>query len=96
MNLVLSAGVCLLTLALILVRPGGLSEAFGALIGAILTLLLRLASPADVRDVLMETGNVLLFLLGMMIVTGVCEIAGCSISSRTRWHGGSARAAGGS
>ena len=75
-NLILSVAVLVVTLALVLTRPRGLNEAYGAAIGAAFTLLLRLATPGDVGGVLRETGNVLLFLFGMMIVTGVVEAAG--------------------
>jgi len=76
MNLILSVAVLVVTLALVLTRPRELNEAYGAAVGAALTLLLRLATPGDVGGVLRETGNVLLFLFGMMIVTGVVEAAG--------------------
>jgi arsenical pump membrane protein len=76
MTLALSAGIFLLTLALMFARPRDLNEAVSAGIGALLMLLLRLATPQDVLDVLGETANVLLFLLGMMIVTCVAERSG--------------------
>jgi arsenical pump membrane protein len=75
-QLILSAAVFVLTLALMFVRPRDLSEAASAGIGAILMLLLRLATPRDVLDVLGETANVLLFLFGMMLVTCVAERGG--------------------
>jgi len=76
MNLFLSAAVFLLTLALIFLRPRGMSEATGASIGAVAMLALRLTTPGDFARILAETANVLLFLLGMMLVTGVVEHAG--------------------
>jgi arsenical pump membrane protein len=76
MSLALSAGIFILTLVLMFARPRNLSEAASAGIGAALMLLLRLATPRDVWDVLGETANVLLFLLGMMIVTCVAERGG--------------------
>ncbi len=73
---VASAAVFLLTLALILVRPRGLNEAIGAGVGAIACVALRLVSFADIRTIARDTANVLIFLLGMMIVTGIAEHAG--------------------
>jgi len=75
-NLFLSAAVFLVTLALIFLRPRGMNEATGASIGAVAMLVLRLATPGDFARILAETANVLLFLLGMMLVTGVVEQAG--------------------
>jgi len=71
-----SAIILLLTLGLILVRPRGLSEAIGAGSGAVACILLRLVSFSDIRDIAQQTANVLLFLLGMMIITGIAEHAG--------------------
>lgn len=76
MNLALSAAVFALVLVLMFVRPRDLSEAASACIGAALMLLFRLATPRDVLNILRETANVLLFLLGMMIVTCVAERGG--------------------
>lgn len=76
MNLALSAAVFLVTLALMFARPRGVSEAWSAGIGAVLMLVLRLVTPRDVWQILRETANVLLFLLGMMLVTGVAERGG--------------------
>jgi arsenical pump membrane protein len=76
MSLPLSAAVFLLTLALIFLRPRGMNEATAACIGAMAMLALRLVTPGDFAHILAETANVLLFLLGMMLVTGVVEHAG--------------------
>lgn len=76
MNLTSSAAVFLATLALIFLRPKGLSEAGAACIGAAAMLVLRLVTLADIGQILGQTANVLLFLLGMMIVTGIVERAG--------------------
>jgi arsenical pump membrane protein len=72
----LSAAFFVVTLTLVLWRPRGLSEAAGAGIGAIGVLAFRLASLRDLIDILRQTANVLLFLFGMMIVTGIAERAG--------------------
>lgn len=71
-----SAAIFLATLALILVRPRGLNEAVGAGGGAVACLLLGLVSFSDVRDIAQQTVNVLGFLLGMMVITGIAEHAG--------------------
>lgn len=76
MPLILSAAVFLLTLALIFLHPRGMNEAGAAGIGAVLMLALRLATPGDIGQIARETANVLLFLLGMMVVTAVVEAAG--------------------
>lgn len=72
----LSAAILALTLALVLGRPRGLNEALGAGIGAIGMLAGRLVSLRDVLGIAKETANVLLFLLGMMVITGIAEQAG--------------------
>jgi arsenical pump membrane protein len=64
------------TLALILIRPLGLSEAWAAAGGAVAMLLVSPVSLGDLPDVLDETADVLLFLLGMMILTHLVEHAG--------------------
>lgn len=76
MNLILSAFVFLLTLLLIFLRPRGMNEATGASIGAAAMLVLRLVTPLDLAQIFVQTANVLLFLFGMMIVTGIVERAG--------------------
>jgi arsenical pump membrane protein len=72
----LSALFFVVTLALVLWRPRGLSEAAGAGIGALGVLAFRLVSFHDVIDIVAQTANVLLFLLGMMVMTGIAERAG--------------------
>lgn len=64
------------TLALMLIRPRGLSEAWFAAGGAIVTVAIGAVSLSGVRAVLSQTGNVLLFLLGMMVLTDLVERAG--------------------
>src|SRR4051794_29740742 len=60
------------TLALILIRPRGLSEAWAA---AVMLLVSPLAF-GGLPDVFDETQDVLLFLLGMMVLTHLVEHAG--------------------
>lgn len=64
------------TLALILVRPRGVSEAWIAAGGAALMLLVSPLALGDLPDVLRETADVLLFLAGMMALTILVEHAG--------------------
>jgi arsenical pump membrane protein len=64
------------TLALILIRPRGVSEAWIAAGGAILMLLVSPLTAGDLPDVLHETADVLLFLAGMMALTIIVEQAG--------------------
>ncbi|MGI8855085.1 MAG: SLC13 family permease, partial [Thermomicrobiales bacterium] len=72
----LSAAFFVVTLALVLWRPRGVNEAVGAGIGAIGVLACRLVSFRDLIDIVRQTANVLLFLLGMMVITGIAERAG--------------------
>lgn len=69
-------GIVVATLALILLHPRGLSEAWAAAGGAAAMALVGGIGLGDVRSVLAETANVLLFLLGMMVLTDLAERAG--------------------
>jgi len=64
------------TLILIAVRPRGIGEPWLAAGGAVALLLLGAVGPGDVWQTLAETADVLLFLLGMMVLTGLVERAG--------------------
>ncbi|MCC6705632.1 MAG: hypothetical protein IT334_12190 [Thermomicrobiales bacterium] len=68
--------VVAVTLALILIRPRGVSEAWIATGGALLMLAVSPLTLGDLPDVLSETGDVLLFLTGMMALTILVEHAG--------------------
>jgi arsenical pump membrane protein len=68
--------VVALTLVMIVARPRGLGEAWAAAAGAVAMLLLGAVSPSDALAVGRETADVLLFLLGMMVLTGLVEQAG--------------------
>jgi len=76
MSLALSAVGFLATLTLILWRPRGMNEAVAAGIGAAFALAARLVSLRDVARIFHDTANVLLFLIGMMVITGFAEHAG--------------------
>jgi arsenical pump membrane protein len=68
--------VALLTLAAIVVRPAGLGEAWPAAAGAAAMVVLGAVGREDVWAIAGETGDVLLFLLGMMVLTWLVEQAG--------------------
>ena len=64
------------TLALMLTRPRGVNEAWVALGGA-MAMLLTGAVPLDALPGIVDaSAGVLLFLLGMMAITGIVERAG--------------------
>jgi arsenical pump membrane protein len=68
--------VVVLTLAAIVARPRGLGEAWAAAAGGAAMLLLGAVAPADLLAIGRETADVLLFLLGMMVLTWLVEQAG--------------------
>lgn len=72
----LSVLVVVATLALILIRPRGIAEAWVAAAGALAMLLTGAVRLADLWAVLEETASVLLFLLGMMVLTALVERTG--------------------
>jgi arsenical pump membrane protein len=72
----LSLLVVVITLLTIVIRPRGLGEAWPAAGGAVAMLLIGAITPADVAAVGGETADVLLFLLGMMVLTWLVEQAG--------------------
>lgn len=73
---VLGALIVVGTLGAILTRPRGISEATAAMLGGVAMLLIGLVRWADVKAVATDTSDVLLFLFGMMIVSGAAERAG--------------------
>lgn len=70
------SAILLLTIALIVLRPRGLGEAWAAVGGAVAMLLSGFVGFADLAQVTRQVANVLLFLVGMMILTVVVERAG--------------------
>jgi arsenical pump membrane protein len=82
----------LIVMALAVMRPRGLNEAWPAVSGAGALLALGFLRPADLAAAAADTGSVLLFLLGMMVVSNVLDLAGVF-----RWAAGyAARASAGS
>jgi arsenical pump membrane protein len=72
----LGLAVFLAVMALAVSRPRGLNEAWPAVGGAAALLALGLLAPADLLGAARETAGVLLFLLGMMVLSTVLEMAG--------------------
>ncbi|MGN6758431.1 MAG: ArsB/NhaD family transporter, partial [Thermomicrobiales bacterium] len=68
-----AGAILLLTIALIVTQPRGLSESWTAVGGAVAMLLLRFATLSDLWAVVREVYGVLLFLLGMMALTAAVE-----------------------
>jgi arsenical pump membrane protein len=68
--------ILLLTIALIVTQPRGLSESWAAVGGAVAMLVLRFATLSDLWAVVREVYGVLLFLLGMMALTAAVERSG--------------------
>src|SRR2546427_2379397 len=84
--------VFLAVIALAISRPRGLNEAWPAAGGAAAFLALGLLSPRDLLGAARETSGVLLFLFGMMVLSGVLEMAGIfswAASYAARTSGGS-------
>lgn len=64
------------TLTLVLIRPKDVSEAWWAILGGMLTLLLGLVSFRQAGSILLETQEALILLVGMMALSAVAEKAG--------------------
>lgn len=76
MNALLAGTVLVGTLALVLTRPREISEAWWAVLGGVLTLVLGLASFGQAWEILRETEEAILLLIGMMALSAVAEKAG--------------------
>ena len=76
MQIALILLVFALTLALILTRPRGLSEAWATVLGGGLMLLLRLETPAQAWSTVAQGSGVLLFLLGLLILSDLLRVSG--------------------
>ena len=72
----IALAISILTLILILTRPKPLNEATAAAIGALLMLMFGQVSFAQSLETLRANTNVLLFFLGLMIISAVAEQAG--------------------
>ena len=76
MTIVLTLLVFALTLALILIRPRGMNEAWATVIGGGLMLLLKLETPAQALHSVVQGYDVLLFLLGLLILSDLLRASG--------------------
>jgi arsenical pump membrane protein len=72
----LTLAIFILDLALVMVRPRPFTEATASALGAAILLILGLISPAQTWEVLQANANILLFFLGLMIISVVAEQAG--------------------
>jgi arsenical pump membrane protein len=75
-NTLLAGLVLVATLVLVLIRPKNVSEAWWAVLGGGLTLVLGLVSLQQVGSILLETQDALVLLVGMMSLSAVAEKAG--------------------
>lgn len=73
---IVALGIMVAAIALMLARPRGLNEAWSVLAGAVVMLLVGLVGVDEVPGILRETADVLLFLAGMMLLTGIADRAG--------------------
>jgi arsenical pump membrane protein len=76
MQIALTLGIFFLTLVLILRKPFGLHEAWGTLAGAALMLAFGLVTIPQSCQTVLEGANVLLFLLALMVLSALLDLAG--------------------
>jgi arsenical pump membrane protein len=74
--MILALCVFVSTLILIMVRPKPLNEATAASLGALLMLVTGVVSPPQVFEVLKANANILLFFMGLMLVSVVADRGG--------------------
>lgn len=72
----LSLGIMIAAIVLMLARPRGLNEAWAVLAGAVAMLLAGAVGVPELPGIVDQTADVLLFLAGMMILTGIADRAG--------------------
>lgn len=72
----LAVAIFLITLALIMVRPRGVSEATAALAGGIAMLVVGAVSPGQAVGVLARNWDVFLFFLGLLAIAALVERSG--------------------
>ncbi|MEJ7819927.1 MAG: SLC13 family permease, partial [Rubrobacteraceae bacterium] len=76
MSALLAGAILAATLALVLTRPRDIGEAWWAVLGGGLTLVLGLVSFEEAWEILRETEDALILLVGMMALSAVAEKAG--------------------
>jgi arsenical pump membrane protein len=74
--MILALAIFLPAIALVMVRPRPLNEATAAALGAVAMLIAGVVSPSQAWGVLLANANVLLFFLGLMIISIVADQAG--------------------
>lgn len=74
--IVLTIAVFLLTLGLILIQPRGMNEAWATVIGGSLMLLLGLETPRQAWQTTARGGDVLAFLLALMLLSALLDKSG--------------------
>jgi arsenical pump membrane protein len=72
----LTLGIFLGAITLVMVRPKPFNEATAAALGAVAMLVFTIISPVQAWEVLQANANILLFFLGLMIISVVAEQAG--------------------
>jgi arsenical pump membrane protein len=89
--MILTLTIFVLTLTLVMVRPKPFNEATAATLGAAVMLIVQVVSPSEAWDVLQSNANVLLFFLGLMIISLVADCAGffawCALKAVKLAHG---------
>ena len=76
METVFAGLVLVATLVLVLIRPKDVNEAWWAVLGGVLSLLLGLVSLSQAESILLNTQDALVLLVGMMALSAVAEKAG--------------------
>ncbi|MDO8568347.1 MAG: ArsB/NhaD family transporter [Dehalococcoidales bacterium] len=74
--MLLTLGIFVLSLVLIMVRPRPLNEGTAASLGAFLMLVTGLVSPPQAIEVFKANANILLFFVGLMVISAVADQAG--------------------
>ena len=74
--MILALSIFALTLILIMVRPRPLNEATAASLGALAMLVTGVVSLTQVFEALVTNANILLFFLGLMLISALAERAG--------------------
>lgn len=89
--MVLTLVIFTLAIALVMTRPRPLNEATAAALGAVVMIIIGLVSPAQAWEVLQANANVLLFFLGLMLISIVADQAGffewCAFKAVKLAHG---------
>jgi len=76
METLLAGTILIVTVALVLVRPGGLNRAWWPIFGGGAVVITGLVPPEQVIGVLSETADPLVLLVGLMLLSAVAEKAG--------------------